>query len=560
MATPTVSPQPGTSDDPLLPRTRDWHKARVGAAGIGWATAALLPFDGLLDNLVIGVVCLAAVVLARGISRRFWPSLIFGATSVFIVAAVATLFVRFAIPALEGDSLLVRIGSFVLFCAIYTASFALIGRSLNVYDSSPSRPELKYSFSRNVTTSLMVTVQLIAAFYLLARFFSLTLVLLFIAADFIGALTYLLARRALGAELASDRRQAWLGMELVLGHPLFTGAFALLPFVTVFAYPVAVGLVYFTNEVPSDNLTIWVFRLALIQMLSGLPMAMFGLVGTLASANSNERIRIRQLIGASGALFNVGLLLSLFLWSFGFADKENNLRGSRAELSFSPVVVIALLTYFFAVIFVPYAIGTRRARKQELRFLEVHRRALAQLIAALERPHGAGLGSELDQVRSDLQEIEQASMIANPAIAIAEEGTDLSSAIRDKLPAQFANGLTPDAEESYARMRENQSNLLRTDEPRLRFWAQLDAMESCIDEIRFSLEHFSSDGESNLQQRWAEFLRKRREDIDRYIADRPRTKLPAWLTIGGIIAPVISVILDQFGNWVWTQIAESLPS
>lgn len=193
-----------------------------------------------------------------------------------------------------------------------------------------------------------------------------------------------------------------------------------------------------------------------------------------------------------------------------------------------------------------------------LRFLEAHRLALHRLVAALERPHAAYLQTELDRVKADLERLEHASMRANPATALAEEGEKLAPAVRRALPARFARGLTETQMVTYGRMRADQPGLLDTDHPRLRFWAQLRALRTVIEEIGVTLDHAARGTEAELRRQWAGFLGKRRDDLARYIAARPRTKLPAWLTVGGIVAPVVSVVLDQFGNWIWIQVAESL--
>jgi hypothetical protein len=130
--------------------------------------------------------------------------------------------------------------------------------------------------------------------------------------------------------------------------------------------------------------------------------------------------------------------------------------------------------------------------------------------------------------------------------------------VRACLPRIAAKGLDDSAKTAYRSARDDQRKRLIAPDPRLGLWSQLEALRSLVDEIASMLDARTEAQRKGISREWAEFLRGRREDLDQRSALRPRSRIPAWLTVGGLVVPVLSVVLDQFGNWIWTQVTTSL--
>jgi hypothetical protein len=551
-----VTPQEGPLE--LPPEAQAWSRARLVAAYACFAAAMLLPFDHPVKSLVIGFSCLAGLIVLDVVAEAIWESLDVPFSWLVLGAAVATALGRFVVPTLHSDSLAVRIGAYVLFLALYVGLFVLFAKATG--QSKPLQERPQYNVWRTAALSLAYTGMMISALYLLARFFSATLTLALVAVDLVAAVTTLAARKALRAEATADRRVAWVFTELVAKHPVgpslaFVGTVA-----GMFAYPVAVGAIYFAGDVPSNHVTTWVFRLTVtLLFFQALPLAIFMTAGVLASANIDEKTRARQLVTGCASLFTIALFLTLLLWSFDLADASAEVGPASSVLGFSPIVVGVLLGYFLLFVLAPYAVGASRSLRQEHRSTDAQRSILSDVIASLERPYRAGLDDALAKARRDVSDLELRSMCDNAVLALAEKGSRLQRSVRACLPTGIAKrgGLDTNTKTTYRRARDDQRKRLIQEDPRLGYWSQLGLLRNLIDEIAAMLDGRSDAQRKTISREWAEFLRNRRDEMDRRSSLRPRSRIPAWLTIGGLAAPVLSVVLDGFGSWIWTQVTTS---
>jgi hypothetical protein len=373
------------------------------------------------------------------------------------------------------------------------------------------------------------------------------------------AVAVLVARKAFHAEASADRVLGWAFVEGSFRNSFSMLACFALTLVGLVSYPIAIGVVYFSGDVPSDHVTTWVLRLTIgLSFFVAVPVVILSAIWTLSSPNIGEALRSRQLVSLAVNMLTFGLYLSLFLWSFQLSGPSGHSEASRSVLSLSPTIAGALFGYFLFVVLVPYGIGTSRALRQERSFLEAEELILGRLIVALERPHDVKLGSALRRTRRELDELRQQSMRENSVLALAAEGQRLDPGIRSALPSLLARtGLSSDLKATYEQIRSDRVAGLTRGDPRILYWEQLVGVRLLIDEIGFTLARLSDGRPRELAVEWAKFVRRRREDIDHWLSSRPRTRIPAWLTISGLLAPVVSVVLGQLGSELWALVANS---
>jgi hypothetical protein len=518
----------------------------VAGALVAWFCIGFLPFDGLVRRLPAAatVTILAGVaLLTLRKATRARP----GALSWLSVSLAALAVWRTGLVQRADAAETRKLAAFLLFLLLYGIFLAGVCRLVSV-DLTDRRTWRAYSFWRSEAVGLMDLAFVMAALFLLARFFEPRLILLLAAASGASNVVTLIAHRALGASGRADRQVGWLSSELGVSHPWFVSPTVLPILLVVFAYPAVMGVIYLTHPVPSDAVTLWTFRMTIFATyIVGLPLVIVNRWCILASPYLDESTRMRDLIAGLGTVFQFGLMSALVLSTFepGSAEKPN--------ASAYPVAIA--LGYSFIVFVLPYFLGSARARRREMAFLRERKAAILHLIEALEYPTDEESDRLMVAVHAELAAAEHRLRIENPLLAAVMARDEIPADVRERLPMGAQMGLPKATREAFDAMLEQDLDQASASDPRVSHLAELRRAKERIAEIA---ETVPLDDQDVLRPKWIRFLRSRVADLDVELRERPRNRVPAWLSVGGLVAPIMSVLLGQLGTWLWIEMARSL--
>jgi len=403
------------------------------------------------------------------------------------------------------------------------------------------------SFLVSELTILVTCFVLFGLVWLLSGFFSIRFIILFILCCHIGVIITGISWRLIGAtDLPWAASLTWTGVEFGLKHPwVVLCVQQILPLLILIAYPIASGIGYFSNPIPSPRATILIFRYTLIAMYGpALATTLLSTVTTLSSRNLDEGSRLRVLISQAGALIVDGLIIALVFWAFGITRKGYNFEVSGITLTMSPFLVFVILGYFGCTILLPYFVGTQQAKKWCVNLLEKEKGWLSNLLEVIEFPTPSQYRPKLEQLQSALVSEEQ-QMVENDAMV--------------KL------GIEIDGIKSTTSLPWGERNLIeaykdsRGLEPRFTYIDFIRHLKSEIGEILDELAKVKNDTDKVDRARaFTQPYHSHKDELAKSIEVKRKAKPIIGTALVGIVLAIIVPFLNELGKWIWVTFMQTL--
>jgi hypothetical protein len=440
--------------------------------------------------------------------------------------------------------LVVKVLTFILFLICYAAAF--VGA---------------VPFSKKIQTDLLVgrwfwgaELGILLAFvpfflsvFLLAGFWSSTLIILFLIGAQLGIIfTWVFRAFVEESRDKSGPRGMWAGGEFGRTHPFLMILVFAIPLLALAAYPIVAGRAHFTHPIPSRELTVIIFKYSLAAFVfSGYPSLVIPLFGVLSSENLDQQSRRFYLASQIGALTTTTLCLSLGFWAFGLGQSRVGVNVGGIPLTFSPALVISLVAFFLFTTLIPYLIGTWRAKRWNLTLSGRKREFLRSLADALNEPVGSAYYVHLDKIRADLnkeiQDFTEEDAIVKWLRAI-EQGTITADSI-------------PEPEKIVVTGFQKSRDL----DPRFRYLDDLCEYVAGIQDVVQDLKEKSTDGDKkDAAKAWAAKYSLRDAQLDNEINAAKSVKTGVVAVVGFVLTSVGGALLGEFGKWAWTIVYASM--
>lgn len=466
----------------------------------------------------------------------------------------------------------------VLVFIAFLAAYGLLLWASNMYTSRLAKEvSTAKTFKYSVANVLIGAVWLFGFVFILSGYFNARLVAAYVGAIVIGAILAVTLQGFLGDKARMTPVEgAWEGADFGAKHkPVMVSTYLFLALVIV-AYPVIIGRAYFT--VQTDNLPVIVLRYTVSAMFALFVVGLIFWVGVVVSKNTNENVRNGYLVGQLTGLLSNALLLALLFWSLdlGRASQQVNIAG--LPLTFSPVLFAILVTYFLLAVLIPFIVGAQRAKQWRTVLLEKRRDWAVALEEILENPVEAtylpSLSSLQDRLsREAAQFIESDKLIsifarqggsptaeASSMVGAADTRAG-SGGLRYSLGKlrQFSGevaGVAPEQRELLA----SAYKWAQDHDSRLQHLDLLQQFSQRVGEIRTDLmKHSSPRALEKGAKDWLAYLSPRKEGLSQELAEVAKTRTPALVIWGLFLSPIMSVLLSEFGKWLWTYFSKSLP-
>lgn len=313
--------------------------------------------------------------------------------------------------------LVLKIGVFLLFLLCYALFFQGSRLAQRWLGRSPFSGAT--AFAQGAATAIGATGALTVFMFLLARFFSPLLTLLLLAVGF-GALILGLVVRGLFGSRGAEVEEFWEGVGVGARSRGLMYVILAIGSVVVFGYPVAVGIVYFTNAIPSAEATLWILRFTLLGLVLGgqLPLLVAG-ANLLMTETVEDDARTLMLAQRVLALMSTAFLLVLTFWSFSIVEEGGDLSIGGVFADLGLFLVITLVLYFVVTALIPYLIGSRQSFLWRTGFQQDRDRLRRKLLDALGLPETDLKVQRLDEVLREARQ-EQATMEADQLVVFAE--------------------------------------------------------------------------------------------------------------------------------------------
>lgn len=384
--------------------------------------------------------------------------------------------------------------------------------------------------------------------YFLAGFWSSGLVVLFLIGAQLGVIVTW-AFRALVAEARdkSGPRGLWAGGEFGRTHPFLMILVVAIPILSLTAYPIVAGIAHFTHKIPSRELTLVIFKYSLVALVfSGYPSLVIPLFGVLTSENLDQQSRRFYLASQLGGLITTTLYLSLAFWAFGLGQSRVGVNVGGVPLTFSPPLLLLLVAFFLLTTFVPYLIGTVRARRWNLTLSGRKRQFLKSLADVLNEPVGAAYYAHLDRIQKELgAEIQE--FTGEDKTVEWLEATDGSGARDDSIPGPLRT--------LVAGFRKS-----RGLDPRFRYLDDLREYVTGVQDVVQDLKEKGTEADRrDAAKAWAAKYAIRDGQLDKEIDAAKSVKTGVVAVVGFVMTSVVGALLGEMGKWAWTIVSESLP-
>jgi hypothetical protein len=322
-------------------------------------------------------------------------------------------------------------------------------------------------------------------------------------------------------------------------------------------------LVYFTATIPSPAATLAFIRLPMLAVL--LSEAAF--IPTQVGISLFEALSIparRRLLGTLLAeIVPIGMIVATLLWTFSPSAGILDHSGPKFHLTYFPVVLFVLAIYFL-ITCLPSLIGFTRGARQQSLILEQSTDALNETIGILRIPSVefhipalTGLVARLKQHRSEYSErmglylngLKVEQNIPSPSPAVWEKPgfyrTDDSASVHPR----SQNAANPNSEHNA-----------RIHDIRLQYLSWLDSLTV---RLQLTISDLQAKQEPATEFRaalaWADSYTNDRSDLIEVSSSIKASTIGAAI-VSTVVTSIVSVFLTGFGSWLWSHVAQTLPS
>jgi hypothetical protein len=423
-------------------------------------------------------------------------------------------------------------------------AFILMNKNTNVLVSGKS-DIWSVSFLLGLEAVLIVSFTFFWSIYLLTGYFNLNLTILFLATSIIG-----ITLSAILWELFGSPATYWgprthlAGFEFRLRHSRISPLLFALTGIIFFICVALIGIEYFSNDPSSQISTIMIIRYTLIGLIfSNYPFSFGTIIGVFTSENIDEITHLRFLITQLGSTIHTALLIAMAFWAFGINNLNFPIEIGPIIVSAFPIPYLVLFSFFCLPFLIPYAIGTRSARRWTITLLEKRVKWVDTMISILNWPIASDYIPKLVEVQGKLQEENNHIFENDPLmIWIRDRSKDTETLVSQK----EINWI------SYQKSRDF--------DPRFVYLDWICKLIGDITAIISGLTTISHDKEKEtIAKEWGKSLGDEKIRIQDQIENikRKRSIITAsFIVVGGIIG---SFILEKISGYLWTLLIQALP-
>jgi hypothetical protein len=496
-----------------------------------------------------------------------------------------------------GVHIVVRVLWFLLFLLAYVIYIALsffFGKADTVKTKT-------LSFFYLEAACLLSTAVLYVFVLILTRFSN----ILIAGYYFLSAQVYIFVAMALGIVRFGRRSSPyraetiWATACFLVRHIWLIGAVNFIQaMVGVIAYPVVAGIIFFSGD-SVTSVTLGIIRITLlILFVGGLGIALPVQLGVALSENLSSATRRRFFVCSAAGILSTGVLLSTLLWTFNASAIKTARSPVSFHLAYSPLELSILVVYFVIIFLLPYVIGVVRSTQQENDLQGRKTELLSKTIDILRIPKSDFYAQALSNLLSEVQTQFISFVRSDKSIAFglsfepdSAEDHQLDKGPADDLPpagqieagghdpaplpsaAPSATALAPD-EESHTRTFVNvlrrvalaqvskffdpvNYRLARPEDLRFQYIDWLDMLYGRVTMTAADLQtKHAGSARVSAARSWLDSYEK--GDLARPPA-RPKNNALTALVATTIITSLLGVLVTGFGNWLWTQVAHTLP-
>jgi hypothetical protein len=364
------------------------------------------------------------------------------------------------------------------------------------------------------------------------------------------------------------------------------------------AYPAVAGIIFFSGD-SATSITLGIIRITLLILFIGsLGITLPTQVGVALSENLNSATRRRFFVCSAAGMLSTGILLSMLLWTFNASAIKANRSTVSFHLSYSPLELSVLMIYFVIIFLLPYVVGTARGARRENDIQSSKTELLSKVIDILRIPksdsYAPALSDLLGEVeaqfisfaRSDKSLEFGLSLDADaagdhrPGTGPTEASSPVSQTEAGQLDAAvpvIASSPTatlpdPDDEPRAAVVASYGDPVLdnistyfdpvnyrvaRSEDLRFQYLDWLDMLHGRIQTTAADLKaKHAGIARVNAARLWADSYEK--GDLARPPIE-PKNNALLALVATTITSSLLGVLITGFGNWLWTQVAHTLP-
>lgn len=300
---------------------------------------------------------------------------------------------------------------------------------------------------------LIFSVALYIYILLLARYSSLIIVGFY----FLSCQVPLLLNAAIGAgsvgTVGHDEAEIyWAGMSYGIDHSKLVRAEFAVRILVYISYPIAAGIVYFSHTIPSTSGTLAIIRVSLIVLffVSAATSAP-DLIGISTSKNLSKAARRRIFVTSLANLLPNGVVLTTLLWTFSSPAKQPTHSIPAFHITYSPVILAILASYFLLTLLVPYIVGITRGAAWRRELLGLRTTALARIVRILRTPKAdyrisalSDLAMKLEQQQAEFVAIEKAVQVGLKLEKLYAQHSQPAATVMGKPPPEPTTGGIPE--------------------------------------------------------------------------------------------------------------------
>jgi len=493
-----------------------------------------------------------------------------------------------------GVRIVVRVLWFLLFLLAY-----VIYAALSYLLAKPDTVKTKtLSFVLLESNCLLLAAALYVFVLILTRFSN----ILIAGYYFLSTQIYILVAMALGiarfGRHPSPYRAAtiWATMCFLVRNFRLVGVVNIVQGIGLsFAYPVFAGIIFFSGD-PATSVTLGIIRITLlIPFIGALGVDLTIRLGVAVSENLNTATRWRYFVCSVASMLSTGVLVATLLWAFNASAAKTAQSPVSFRLAYSPLELSILVIYFVTIFLLPYVIGVVRRTRQENDLQRSKSELLSKTTDILRIPKSDSYAQALSDLLGEVQTQFVAFERSDKSIAFglsfdpdsAEDhqlgeraadalppGGQIEAGERDLAPAPSATANAPDGESHTSTTVDSRHRdpvldnlykyfdpldyrLARPEDPRFQYLDWLDMLNGRIKTTAADLQaKRAGNARVNAARSWIDSYEN--GDLARSPAEPGNNTLTA-LVVTTITTSMLGVLVTGFGNWLWTQVAHTLP-
>lgn len=436
-------------------------------------------------------------------------------------------------------SLLLKIPLFIVFLLAFIVWSIVSLYLINKFTKDLLQGKIFWSTELN----LLYTIFALFGFvWLLSFTFSIKLFILYILCFHIGfVITGILWRLIGKTDIPWAASLIWTGSELNIKYPLASQVTNIICFLLLVAYPIVIGITYFSNPIPSTKATILIFRYTLIFIYGASFIVLLpSLTSTLSSKNLDEDTRLRILVSQGGGMIINALMIALIFWSFEITGKGYNLQVGGISLTISPVLILVIFVFFVCTILIPYFIGAQQGKNWRINLIEKKKGWFNNLLEVLGFPISSQYIPKLEELQnyliSEEKEFVENDLMIKKGIAIDEvESTEDLNVL----------------EKAYKESREY--------EPRFCYLDFLRHLKKEVEEIITELSKKKKDADKvEMATAFTQPYRSKKDDLDKTIDSERKFKPIVSTAFVGLVLAIIVPILNGLGDFIWSTFEQTM--